>query len=721
MIKDRPRQLTDEEFDAIVNDQIAAAERHVDSKIRPEREDIWRRYYGKVNAEVEDGGSDVVVTSIEDSVTTILPDLLALFMGSDRVVEFLPGTNDPIEREVASGATDSAIALFWQSGGFKALHDSDHESLTTGYGFLKVFKHEKIVPTWTKEILSPEDVEIRSMEAQVASTENKEDPDEYEVMTYEVESNIKVQAVAASNMVWTYSDVFEDAWCIGEVVEMRLGDLVSLGFDPEQLVDIDTTITESSRLRGEKQARENNATTTANKDENSTNISWAQRRINYYETYQKIDFDGDGIPELYKILAAGHNRKVLRRERVDCHPYCRLPTYSVPHSSYSRGVGQRLRNVQEQETIVARAVQDDADLTASPMILVARAAKVDEDQISVWKKRKIINCEMVDGVKWLEHPSAAQALMATQQALETMREQKVGISQIAAGLDIENMSELTATLTRGVLSAAQRKIDYIARIQSEEGLVPVFQKLLKLMIAEGSITIQMGDQTVQVNTKNWNPRWKVRAKVGLGLSGKSEKIQAYTDLYTVLKEICLNLGSENEITNLGKLNNLIRDYGNLHPGLNVDRYINSPDEVKAFKDKQAAEPPKPDPETMKVQGQLQLQKEKQDTDAQLRTAKLQGDAQLAAEKAQADVMLKQQKLRQDAINAMAALQQQYQETAAKLNQDYEIAMAEMGLEAHLTGMEMGIEEKLHTKELEDKHEANLKKISVSNTNIRKPN
>jgi hypothetical protein len=722
VIRDRPQPLTEEEFDAIVDDQIKAAERHVDSKIRPEREDIWRRYYGRVTAQVEDGGSDVVVTSIEDSVTTILPDLLALYMGSDRIVEYLPGSNDPVEREVATGATDAGIALFWDIGGFKALHDAAHESLTTGYGFVKVFKHEKIVPKWAKEILSPEDVEIRSLEAQVTPTGNEDNPDEHEVMTYEVESSLRIQAVAASNMIWTYSDSFDESWCIGEVVEMRLGDLVALGFDSEQLIDIDAEVGQTTRLRGEKDAREDYSTTTVNKDETGA-LSWAQRRVNYYETYQRIDQDGDGLVELYKVMAAGHNKKVLRRTRVDHHPYCFVPTYSVPHSSYSRGVGQRLRNMQEQETRVARAIQDDVDLSSGPMILVARAAKVDEDQIGVWKKRKIIDCEMPDGVKWLEHPSAAQALMAVQQALETMREQKVGISQIAAGLNIENMSELTATLTRGVLSAAQRKLDYIARVQSEEGIVPIFTKLLKLMIEEGSITVQLNNKTMQLDTRMFNPRWKVRAKVGLGLSGKAEKLQAFTELYGVLKDILTNLGEDNEVTDLSKLANLIRDYGKMHPGLNVDRYVKSVDEAEAFKAKKAQNPTPPDPETMKVQADIQLNQQKFQTDTQLRQAKLQGDSQLAQQKAQADIQLKQQKLQQDATRAMAELQQAYEETATKLQQDYELKMAEMGLEGHLTAQEMGIDQRLREQEIEHKAKADMvkaKQSKVSNTNIRKP-
>jgi hypothetical protein len=49
--------------------------------------------------------------------------------------------------------------------------------------------------------------------------------------------------------------------------------------------------------------------------------TWALKPVDVYEAYCRIDADGDGLLELWKVIAAGTDKRVLRRIRVKSQPY----------------------------------------------------------------------------------------------------------------------------------------------------------------------------------------------------------------------------------------------------------------------------------------------------------------------------------------------------------------------------------------------------------------
>jgi hypothetical protein len=696
-----PEALNAEEFDQVISDLIESGERHVDDKIRPQREDVWRRYYGHVDHPPSSGGSDLVVTAIQDSVLTILPDLLALFMGTDKIVEFLPGYTTPEEAAVAHSASCAATSLFWQNNGFKATHDALHEGVTTGFGFFKVYQKESIKTKSNVQKMDEATAQALSQKAQIETTGQ---PNEYRITQYDIESKIWVDSVAASNIIWTYSPEFKEAALLGEVVEVTLGDLRKLGFSVEELADLDNKDANSSKVRNP--------------------ASWALRKVAYYEVYAWVDADGDGLPEYYKIIAVGSGKKVLRRSRVDDHPYVLVPAYRIPNSSYSQGVGQRLKGLQEAESFAGRALVDDTDMAASPVIKNARAARVDPEQLAVWKKHKIIDCEMTEGVEFWGQPSHQNEIMGVIEYLKKMREDRVGISQIAAGLDINSLSEITATLARGVLSAAQRKIDYLARVIAEYAFVEVFRKILALMIKNSQITVNMNGQMVQINTQNYNPEWQLRPKVGLGISSKAEK-QAFLQLvYQTLADICTKLGNDNAITDLTKIRQIIVDYGETSQGTDANRYVKTMEESMAKMQEEAQAEPPPDPKMEQVKAQAEARQQEMQLKAQqaqqqvaLDARQAEQDAALKAQEAQQKVMIAaqtaQQKAAMDLDNKRAELALEYEDMQRK----FELKQQELMLEHSLKLRELRAEAVLKGVELQLNAAVEREKVNV-NTNLR---
>jgi len=83
----------------------------------------------------------------------------------------------------------------------------------------------------------------------------------------------------------------------------------------------------------------------------------------------------------------------------------------------------------------------------------------------------------------------------------------------------------------------------------------------------------------------------------------------------------------------------------------------------------ASQPPQPDPETMKIQGQLQLQQAKQQGDMQLAQAKLQGDLALRAKDMAHDHATEHAGMAADAVQDAQANQQAMQQQAIQAHID----------------------------------------------------
>jgi hypothetical protein len=710
---DDPKPLTDEEFQGLVVNMLDDSLEHIDRVIREGREDAWRYYYGKVVAKPMDGGCDDVITVVQDTVTSIIPDLLEVFMSSDSVAEFLPSTNNPIEMSVVQSANLGVNAAFWENGGFLATNDAVSEAVISGYGFYKCYVHEEIrTNVETEEIQDPEEAAIRIDQGEKLTPlwdltdddeENEDDNyGKYTKTTPFLHKELRIEAVPASNMVWLYSHSFADTDLVGEVTETTLGALRQLGFTVEELRGVDSSSGSGDRVRKEEDARENNRANTTIK-ERTRPVAWASRRVHYYELYVRLDKDGDGLPEYYKIWLAGGSKKILRVKPVSEHPYIQVPAYRIPHSTYSLGVADKTKMFQEAETRVLRAQVDLVEMLSGPMMIAGSNNGLDEDKLANWKKFKVFFARNPDAVKWLYPPQTSPEVFQMGAELKDRREERVGISKLTTSMKPEEMADITATVGAASISAGQRKIFYLARLIAELAWKELSKKILKNIIKMGELTVTIQGQSIKLNPTNWDPSWKMRVKVGLGTGTRMEKSATLTQLWMVLEKVCTAMGKDNPITDVVKLNNLITDFGLLQPGLNIYRYVKSADESVAAFEKEMNKPPQPSPEEQKAQAEVAIKQQEAQSDQALAVQKQQFDQQATAQK----------------------LQAQLQEGMAKLQNDMAIAWAKLQQEMALAVQETKMEYQLEDKSIELSHKADMveaRNIGKSgNSQIRKPN
>jgi hypothetical protein len=616
-----PVELTEDEFADICRELIDEALSWTDTNLRDPAATAWRRYHGEhdaVDAQPIDGGSELVISEIKDTALGMMPDLMELFAGTDRVVEFYdeaqPADGPQQQKMPPEAATEHANDVFWSCGGWRALHDTTLEAIVAGAGWWKVHRHTRR----KVQHLPPRDMSLTELEAaqgspDVTIMDAQEEIKDQLGMTagyrgvrmrrYYEQSRIMLEAVPSHMMFVTDCVDPEYAHCVGEVREVRMGDLVAMGFDRGELEDVAGTDTD----RGKDLRRQQ---TQQQKDPAKSHGHWSLKPTTLYELYPLIDMDGDGLPERYRVLMAGPERTLLRHELVEDHPYVLSAAWLVPHRLNGLGLGDIIADLQEARTKIVRAMLDNADDQTDPTLL-AHPNGVDHNQLASRRRDKIVSERIPGSVRYLETPVIVAPLMAMNELLDQIRESRTGQSRIAQGLDPDALQNTTATAAMGTLGAAQRKQEMVARSLAEVGLKGAFKKLLKLIIAEGPVMrTPQGGPPQRVDPAGYDPSWGVRVVVGLGNMRRQELRQFYTMAFQAAQAVMGAMGPSNPLCNASHIAQMLQDWASQYPGVRPDKLFGSPDMVQQWMQQQAQQPPPPDPkmEEVKQKGMIEAQR-----------------------------------------------------------------------------------------------------------------
>jgi|GEM_PF-478472 len=139
----RSDPLDDEEILAIVRAYREDAANYADDTLGPDRERSFAYYEGAVLNDdgtpehLEQGRSSTVVREVADIIHTMLPGIIRVFAGGDKVVDYEPNSAEDIPQ--AEQATEYIQYLLNADGNnwFATLYDSVHDALLKKIGVIK--------------------------------------------------------------------------------------------------------------------------------------------------------------------------------------------------------------------------------------------------------------------------------------------------------------------------------------------------------------------------------------------------------------------------------------------------------------------------------------------------------------------------------------------------------------------------------------------------------
>ena len=266
---------------------------------------------------------------------------------------------------------------------------------------------------------------------------------------------------------------------------------------------------------------------------------------------------------------------------------------------------------------------------------------------------------------------------------------RTGVSKQTAGLDPEQLQNQSATAVLAQQSAAQGKIEYVAR-NFANGLRKVFKRIIKLSIEniDEPMMVKVSGQFVEVAPRPWNAEIDVSVNVGLGTGTRERDVAALQMLRQNIGTYIQMLGPDNPFAGIDKLVEVDQKLAEATGLKNPDLYIADPPKEQAAMFMQQQKAAAQQGQNAQLQAEMAMKQQ----EAQMKAAQAQQDAQSKAQieqfkaEKQVETDLFKARLQADVDREIAANKLAFEERKAALEHQYK--MAELEAEERLEARKM---------------------------------
>lgn len=666
----RLEPLDELQINSIVSTAIQDAVDFIDGEIEPQRIKAQRYFDLEVDIGHEEGRSSVISSKCRDVVRGLKPSLQRVFLSSEKPVEFSP--RGPEDVQVAEQATNFISYKFQQQNGYKLLNDVFQDALVKKTGIAYVYfdnKEETEIETYEglsddefALIIAPEDVEIIEHEMRT-KTELDEQNIEVEFVEHDVKisktitrGDIAIKSIAPEDFfVDRNSRSVEENYVIGHSSEMRVADLLAMGFSLDDLAGLNST--EYSVADDEAEFERRGYAVDEADDEN---VSTASKKITVTQAFMELDIEGTGAPILYQFICAGANYKVLDFYEAEEVPYAIFEVDPEPHAFFGTSIVDLVISDQDASTSMLRGILDNAALVNNPAVQIVDGQVAVEDLLSN-EIGRIVRVKNLGAVSEMAVPFTAAQTLPALQYFDQLVDNKTGVSKMAQGLDPDVLKSATATSVAASLEGQAGQAEVIARNLAEGGMKRLFKLMLNIMVKniDKEQIIRLNGSFVPINLQDWNVDLDLICNVGVGTGREREKAVTLQQTLQIQQQIYQGYGPMNGVVTLSQMRNTLADLLALGGLKNADRYFMpmTPEiekqmmqqQQQAAQQAQMAQGQQPNPAQMLMQSEAM----KTQTNAQVQMAKAQMDNQYKMHKLGMEDDLARDKMVQDLAVAVA--------------------------------------------------------------------
>ena len=545
---------------------------------------------------------------------------------------------------MADQATKYAHYRFQELNGYRLLNDAIHDALVKKTGILKAYWEnydEASIHTYSN--LTEEEMAVIVNEKGVTvieqSTEIKAEMDEFGMQVEMPRYTLKISHKKESGKMCIESvppeeffvdrnaKSIEDAYVVAHKTEMRVGDLVAMGYDFDKVSELSGNSTDDTFSDSEKFERQGYM-----EDDEEQTQDPSMKLVEVTEAYMKMDVYGTGQATMHRFILGGGNQELLDFEPWGEVPFAVFECDPEPHTFFGRSIADLVMNDQDSSTAMLRGVLDNVALTNNPSIdVVEGQANIDDvlnNEIGAIRRIKSPGAITVNAIPFI----AGQTLSAIQY-MDEQTEVKTGVTKASMGLDPNALANTTATAAQLTAQQGAGQIEVIARNIAEGGMKRLFKLMLNLLVENSceETMMRLNGQYVPIDPRSWNTAMDVTVNVGLGTGQEEQKHMALNQALQTQMQIWGTYGPSNGLVTMTGIRNTLADMLVLAGVRNTDRYFNpmTPEmeqQLVAQAQQAQAQQPQMTPDAMAV---VQAEQYKADKKAETDGLKLQIDAQKA--------------------------------------------------------------------------------------------
>jgi len=535
------RPLEEDEIKSVVSQEISSAIGGLGSEISRQRTQAIDYYYGRPFGNEVEGRSQVVMTDVADTIEWIMPSLTRVLLGGRHTARYTPNSEE--DEEMADQATEVINHLFrHEMDGWMVCHDWFKTALLEKNGFVRSYYEERVDPQ--QEAYEGQDelqMEILLKDPDVHPVEFSDRGDgtyDVRIVRRDVHRAIKVDGIPPEEfLIARRATKLDDQtpFC-AQRKKVTISDLTAMGYDPEVIADIPSDDSpEFSEGRATRYSDEETWPTGG-----AERADAASREMWLTYCYIRIDEDGDGFAEGRLITVVGEDSLYILDDRqINHNPFSSITPVPMPYKFFGLSIADLVMDLQLIRSTLIRQMLDNLYNINNSRTIVEEGA-VEIDDLLVSRPGGIVRADHVDAVKPLETAAFGPMAFNMVEWLDTVKENRTGITKYNQGLDAESLNQ-TATGISKIMDAAQARIEQFARVFSETGLKDLFRKLLKLYASSPmkERTIRLRGEWVTFDASKWNTNMDVEIEVGLGVGQANDRIrqlQMILELYGQMQD-----------------------------------------------------------------------------------------------------------------------------------------------------------------------------------------
>jgi hypothetical protein len=518
-------KLTEDEQRAIIGARLTATLTGTDSELRTDRETALNHYYGRPYGNEIEGRSQVVTKDLMDVIEWMMPSLLRIFAMRD-AVQFDPV--GPEDEEQAKQETAYVTYTLWKKNpGFMLIYNWLKDGLMQKVGYVQhSWVEEEKVSFEPYSGLSDEQLQMVMQDLEQRGEVKVEGQEQAEDGTWSVKLKVTSKYGCEKVDVVQPDEIIVDSQCRGDVKSAKFvgrlredltnSDLIEMGYSRKQLEELTDYVWKT----GENLARDTVGESLGDTDKDG---DWSTRKRRLLECYTYIDTDNDGVAELRHYLAGGND--FLENEEFPEIPFCSWTPIPIPHRHVGLSIDDTMEDQQRINTALNRGLLDNVYFTMNPRLIYDKNT-IDLSMLQINRPGGHVANDGPPGMAAMPvpvNPMAGQLLPVIDYVAQTM-EKRTGVGRMTSGVDADVLAQSTKGAYTDAKSAANQRIEQIARIFAETGLSQLYCAVHRDLNRhqDHATQFKLKEQWITTNPTEWRERTNMTVSVGLGNSSKDE-------------------------------------------------------------------------------------------------------------------------------------------------------------------------------------------------------
>lgn len=621
--------MSDEALVALTDQEIKNSLGYSTGQLARDRQRALDYYYGKPVGDMAppaiEGRSSVVDTSVMDTVEWMLPAILRMFTSGDRVVEFEAKSEafEPQARHCTEYVGKHVFKV--QNPGFNILHTWFKDAMLSKVGIVKVWWDIRQDES-REDYLGLSDMELAELlsDAHVEPIQHTEQTDPHTGM---VVHDVAVKRVADKGfcrienvppeefLISRRAKNCQDAPFTAHRFERTIGELKESGYDNLDGLSSDDS---DGTLSGERISRKLQNDEMGWLRDASPSQDPSMRVVWVTECFLKVDADQDGIPEWRKITRCGN--RILDNTECDGNPFVTITPIPIPHQFFGLSVADLAMEAQRAKTSLMRAMIDNVYLSVNGRTW-ALEGQVNLNDLLTNRPGSVVRVKSPNSVGDLPHGAGdLGGALQMMDYLDQVKENRTGFTRYSQGGNADALNQ-TATGISIITNKADMRLELIARNFAENGMRPLFLKILELVSKYQDKTerFKATGGWVEIDPREWKNQFHLSVNVGLGTGSKDEVLQSLGQLGQAMQQAAAaGVVQPNNVYNAGV--KLAETLGFANPA----QFFTNPAELPP-------KPPQPNPEEAAAQAMVTIEREKTQAKIAMDWAKLDADIRMKRE------------------------------------------------------------------------------------------